>query len=238
MHEAKMHECNSFVTLTYDDGFTYPGLVYRDFQLFMYRARKLLGPTRFFMSGEYGTKRLRPHFHALLFGQGFPDRKLIGDNLYRSPVLESLWRNGFSSVGDVTYSSAAYVAKYSLKKVSGPPARDHYLRFDRGTGEIVSVIPEFARMSLKPGIGYNWFMKYWKEVFLARDGIVIDGREVPSPRYYFDLLDRMDGDLHDAVEFNRYVHSERFKDDCTPERLLSREICALANERRSKERVL
>ena len=89
---------------------------YRHFQLFMKRLRKEFAPTniRFYMCGEYGEDFSRPHFHACLFNCFFGDRKRIpggasGSPLYRSDILERLWPFGYSSIGDVTFESAAYV---------------------------------------------------------------------------------------------------------------------------------
>lgn len=238
LHESRMHEASSFITLTYDDAHVPLSLDYAHFQKFMRRLRKKLGPTRFFMCGEYGETTFRPHFHALLFGRSFSDRQRIGDDLFRSPTLESLWQFGFSSVGDVTYQSAAYVASYALKKLSGDAAGKRYSRVDQCTGEVVYVEPEFGRMSLKPGIGYSWFEKYYRDVFMARDGVVMNGKVVPAPRYYMDKLEDIDPDMHLDRVMSRYVNRGKFSDDCTPDRLLTREICAVSNFKRKRSSVL
>lgn len=240
LHEAQMHESNCFVTLTYNDDYYYPSLVYRDFQMFMYRLRRRLGPTRFFMCGEYGDKDFRPHFHALLFGVNFADRSLVGKDLYRSAELEKLWKFGFSSVGDVNYLSAAYVARYSLKKFADRVSREGLPDvLDPVTGELVKLVPQFGHMSLNRGIGYAWFEKYWRDVFAARCGVVMPGGStVPPPRYYMDLLAQLDGFLRDDKDFERYCNAQKFADDCTPARLRDREVCALAKEASRKERVL
>lgn len=233
-----MHEgVSSFVTLTYDDEHFNPSLNYSDFQHFMYRVRARLGPTRFFMCGEYGELNARPHFHALLFGRTFSDGVLCGKDLYHSSTLERLWPHGFSSFGAVTHQSAAYVARYSVKKVTGDPAHAHYSRVDTRTGECVQVVPEFGRMSLKPAIGKTWWEKYWKEVHIARDGIVLQGgRKVPVPRRYDEFL-RSYSDLlpaspfRDALldaEFSRWEKREQFRDEYSPDRLAVREHCAKA----------
>lgn len=255
MHESQMHRDNCFVTLTYDDAHYDPSLRYSDFQDFMRRFRRSLSKSggrksgrpealrvspdsvrnvRFFCAGEYGGLNFRPHFHALLFGVSFTDLVSIGDDLYRSKTLESLWPLGFSSVGSVTPRSAAYVAKYCCKKVTGPLAESHYSRLDLRTGEIIQVPPEFGRMSLKPGIGKPWFDKYWREVYLARDGVVLErGVTVKAPRAYDKWLGELDDDLRSEKDFDRYVGSKRFLEDCSPQRLAAREICAtaLANQR-------
>lgn len=143
VHEASLHERNCFITLTYSD-LHLPddrGLHYDHFQLFMKRLRKKYGDgIRFYMCGEYGDKLGRPHFHACLFNHDFDDKKLwqttpSGSRLFRSSDLESLWPYGFSSIGDVTFESAAYVARYIMKKVGGDAADEHYMfcrSFNRG----------------------------------------------------------------------------------------------------------
>jgi hypothetical protein len=219
MHESQMHDVSSFVTLTFDEAHYRPSLDYVDFQRFMYRLRKRFGPTRFFVCGEYGDENFRPHYHCLLFGRTFSDASACGSNIYRSPHLEALWPFGFSSFGSVTYESAAYVAGYACKRISGPPAKRHYERVDISTGEIIDVVPEFGHMSLKPGIGYT------------------GGESVPPPRYYDKLLMSMDSDFMEWRQFERYLRSDKFKDDCTVDRLLVREQCAIAKRnfnRRSK----
>ena len=227
MHESSMHEHSSFVTLTYDVPNCPISLDYRDFQRFMYRLRKQHGPTRFFACGEYGETTRRPHFHALLFGRTWANRDPVGKDLYRSPDLERLWPHGFSSFGAVTYQSAAYVAGYALKKVTGAKAQDHYLTVDWRSGELVELQPEFAHMSLKPGIGYTWFSKYWQEVYGPRDGCVLQGGKlIPAPTYYDRLLSQLDDDRFQELTVERYNKSAIFADDNTPARLAVREIHA------------
>lgn len=233
-HESQLHDFNSFITLTYDDSHLPPNgsLVYRDFQLFMKLLRKSRAPNpvRFFMCGEYGETFFRPHFHACLFNVFFSDRRLLkrlpsGSNLYRSPELESLWTNGFSSIGDVTFESAAYVARYCLKKVTGPSASSHYTRVDSDTGEIYNITPEFTRMSLKPGIGANWFRRYRSDVFNDdKDFVVVRGVKMKPPRYYDNLLKDASDFTSDYVEFMRQQKAQNAAADNTPERLAVREV--------------
>lgn len=133
VHEASLYTDNCFVTLTYNDDFLPEdrSLHYRHFQLFMKRLRKRHGDgVRFYMCGEYGEKQGRPHYHACLFNFRFSDMRLWqernGVKLYRSAELERLWPFGFCSVGEVTFESAAYVARYIMKKVTGDAAESHY----------------------------------------------------------------------------------------------------------------
>ena len=158
--ESKLHKHNQFVTLTYDDDHLPKdgSLDYRHWQLFAHRLRKSLGPFRFFVCGEYGETTIRPHYHALLFGLDIPDlvkcnSVYASSDIYKSETIDKLWRLGGCRIGTVTYESARYCAVYTTKKVGGDLAKERYSRVDMSTGETWMVKPEFARMSLKQGIG-------------------------------------------------------------------------------------
>lgn len=192
VHEKRMHERSAFLTLTYDNEHLPPGgsLVVRDFQLFMKRLRKHAGidRVRFFACGEYGDLNARPHYHAILFGYDFvADQRLFtrnsrGEPIYTSEVLRELWPMGFNAIGEVTFQSAAYVARYVVKKVTGERAADHYCVVD-GDGVAFDRVPEFTLMSRRPGIGSSYYEKFGERV-RQRDTVVVNGREVPPPRFY------------------------------------------------------
>ena len=192
------------------------------------------------MAGEYGEQLERPHFHALLFGLEFSDRvpaygvRSVCD-VYRSPSLESLWPYGFSSIGEVTFASARYTAAYCVKKVTGPLAEDHYRRVDTATGEIVSVEPEFCRMSLKPGIGAKWFEKYWADVYKAgHGGVVLEGKVRRVPRYFKQIMEGIDSSTFYDVEFQRALKAMDSTDN-SRERLAVREQVEIARHNFYKE---
>ena len=211
LHEASLYDRNAFITLTYDDSHLPPGgsLSYPDFQRFMKRLRRRIGSkVRFYAGGEYGEQgTIRPHFHACLFGYDFPDkvffkRSASGDKLYTSKLLESLWPYGICSVGDVTFQSAAYIARYCVAKRTGDAAKSWYAcdEFVDQDGVIRdSVTPEFNRMSLKPGIGSRWLEKFKTDVY-PRDYVVVNGVKVKPPKYYDVLFEREDpGAFSDIV---------------------------------------
>lgn len=214
LHEAQLHDSNVFLTLTYaDEHLPYRGtLVKRDFQLFMKRLRRFFSAQRlsFYMCGEYGETNpitqvvdgglYRPHFHAIVFNCDFADRVLDshngrGDALYRSAILDRLWSFGRAVIGDVTFESAAYCARYCCKKVTGRGSADHYRRVDVDTGEIYYLEPEYAHMSLKTcdgkgGIGYGWYEKFGQEID-DHDSVVMRGVEMSVPRYYDKLRSKL-----------------------------------------------
>lgn len=229
-----MHERNAFITLTFDDENLARrerplSLDKREFQLFMKRLRKRLDTRKikYFHCGEYGSVYGRPHYHACVFGHDFPDRQLWSIRndvpLYRSKVLEELWPFGFSSVGDVTFESAAYVARYVMKKITGDLAMTHYANIDYETGEILyDREPEYTTMS--NGIGKSWYQKFRMDVF-PLDEVVVRGVKMRPPKYYDKLLEKEDNLDIDIIKQNRVVKAMEFLDNNTPERLAVREFC-------------
>lgn len=228
-HESQLHDRNCFVTLTFAPDHLPADLSVRtrDLQLFMKRLRKRVGQVRFFGCGEYGDRGLRPHYHVLLFGYDPPDRKpwrktSSGHLIYRSAELEQVWAFGHVEVGDVTVQSAGYVARYITKKVTGPPAEEHYRRVNNETGEVWQVQPEFICMSNRPGIGRGWYDQYSEDAFPS-DFVVIDGQKRPVPRYYKKQLEEK---ALLKVNAKRKQRAFKHSDNNTPERLAVREELA------------
>ena len=175
-----MYDENCFITLTYDDDNLHSGgsLVKADFQKFMKRLRKKFGSgVRYYHCGEYGEKNGRPHHHACLFNFRFPDCEpldIAGRSsdlppLYVSRSLLELWPFGLHTIGVVTFDSAAYVARYVMKKITGDKAASHY------NGRL----PEYTTMSRRPGIGRAWYDKFKSDCYPS-DELVIRGGVVIS----------------------------------------------------------
>lgn len=201
VHEALLHDENCFITLTFnDDNLRDDGsLVPRDFVLFMKRLRKKYGAgIRFFHCGEYGSKLGRPHHHAILFGFDFPDKVFFrlshGVPLYRSDSLERLWPFGFSTVGACTFESAAYVARYVLKKVNGDLAEEHY------SGKV----PEYVTMSRMPGIGHDWLLKN-PEIYNYDEVVIRNGIKCRPPAYYDKIFGELAPDFMENLKEIRKV---------------------------------
>lgn len=205
-HEAQMHEANCFLTLTYDnENLPQHGqLVKRDLQLFFKRLRHLVGPFRYVATGEYGELRRRPHFHAALFGVDFSTNRIPygqgikGDTIYVSETVALAWQKSTfpmgHTIGSLTFESAAYVARYITKKVTGVGATPLPLHSDPETGELVLPNPEFLVCSR--GIGRAWFRDYFfTDVFPHARVITAQGTPAPVPRYYKNLLKEIGGDL-------------------------------------------
>ena len=172
----------------------------------------------------------RPHYHALLFNIDFRDKRQHalrnGNITYRSEELERLWPYGFSEIGEVTFQSAAYVARYVFKKFKGKEEdkENHYLKIDKETGEAFKVNPEFVVMSLNPGIGKPWFDKYILDT--GKDFITHKGEKYPLPRYYDKLLERIDPEEYQRRKESRIEQAKKNWD--TEERLESKEKVKVA----------
>ncbi len=132
---------------------------------------------------------------------------------------------GFATTGDVTFQSAAYVARYIMKKITGDLAEDHYAVFDKETGEIHTnvVLPEYTSMSLKPGIGADWLKKYKNDVYPSDGVIMSGGREFKPPRYYDNCYEHSDPLEMERIRDKRKLLASENEADNTPERLAVRE---------------
>lgn len=232
MHEASLHEENCYLTLTYREEELPAGgtLVLSDFQKFMKRLRKYSGADiKMFHCGEYGEANGRPHYHAIIFGFDFDDKVLFnivnGHRLYISGRLSRLWPHGHSTIGAVTFESAAYVARYTLKKRTGPSADAHYERVDPDTGEIFQIKPEYATMS--KGIGREWFKKFRSDCYPS-DFVIVRGVKCLPPKFYDRELEAVEPKLVRRVKGSRTRRAKRHAEDQTSARLRVREKCHTA----------
>jgi len=200
VHESALYDQNCFITLTYAPEVVPPEgtLVKGHFQKFMKRLRKRFANQRirFFHCGEYGEKFERPHYHACLFGFDFSDKVYLkavnGYPLYTSEILGSLWPFGYSTIGSVSFESAAYVARYITKKVTGDNAAEHYGKR----------LPEYVTMSRRPGIASDWFSKFRSDVY-PDDFIVLRGRRMKPPKFFDKLHEVNDPEGFHLVKVGR-----------------------------------
>ena len=224
----------------------------KDFQDFMKRLRKGLAPLRirFFHCGEYGNKCKhipvwderrtvkdcelcnvgRPHYHAILFGCDFggvrnwePVGQSNGVVYYTNAELQRYWPLGFVQVGQVTFQSAAYVARYVLKKVNGKNEREHYMLVDGDSGACHWVEPEYCTMSRRPGIGRDFFERFKDDMFPS-DEVPVPGVGVMKkvPRYYEEIFARDDPGIHEEVKALRRAFRLAHADEYTPSRLMAK----------------
>lgn len=202
--ESQSHDSNEYVTLTYSDEAVPKNktgiqtLKPKDMTDFVKRLRDHIkrdqnGPAiKYIACGEYGDISNRPHYHAIIFGLNLHDKKIYstkGDyNLCSSSWLDSIWGHGNTIIGDVTFDSIAYVARYILKKKLGRES-DYYKNFD--------IEPEFNRVS--KGVGLKYFEKYKDQIYKADFIMPIPGVQMRPPRY-FDLKYEKERDIREIKE--------------------------------------
>ena len=239
-HETKSHEHNYFVTITYDNDHLPAGgsLKPEDVTKYLKRLRRHLGRLRYVLTGEYGEQTLRPHYHAITFGLELPDLKLAdyvsqsGEPQWTSETADRIWGKGKVIFGTVTPKSAAYVARYAMKKQTGERKKEAYRRLDPETGEIYGVLPEFIRQSRNPGIGMTWFDKF-KTDCVPSDFLIRDGKRIRVPRGYIEKLPEHE---KAAIKSKRRQHAktEQAKADNTERRLMTKHESAKLRAARLK----
>lgn len=197
-HEAKSWPDACFLTLTYSDDFL-PQTIHGEMTLKKSHLRTFFNDLRgrlsyrsdnerkikFFAVGEYGDLNGRPHYHAALFGLGSSECGAVGTRPARSgapqfelPVINEVWKYGDHTVAALTFESAAYVARYALKKVCGSYEEDFGLIPERETP-----LKEFQSQS--NGLGGLHLAEWWEDIYPA-DQVVVPGRGAFKPPEYYD----------------------------------------------------
>lgn len=163
---------------------------------------------RFYRCGEYGEETQRPHYHLILFNLPVFDLRPYFINkqheqIYISDYLQKIWGKGIVTVGEVTYQSRAYVARYIMKKQTGK--NKSYIRE-----------PEFTEMSTRPGIGKDYFDKHAAEIY-KNDEIVFRARldaavRKKPPRYFDKLYDQIEPDKLSDIKKERRTRAQENRD--------------------------
>ena len=206
--EAKLWQNNVFLTLTYNDEAIPLGsnpktpdeissytLNPKDVQDFFKRLRTTYkrkynhSDIRYYACGEYGGQTFRPHYHAIVYNLPIPDKTYYksnfrGDIIYTSQTLEKIWKKGFVTIGQFSYDTAAYTARYMQKKVNSSDDIEAY--------QSVGMIPEFSRMSLKPALGRR--PENINDIYLTDKITIMKGEKVftcKPPKYYDKLFEKM-----------------------------------------------
>ena len=229
MEQEKTSSSAYFITLTYDtkhvpisrNGFM--ELRKRDVQLFFKRVRKIhskwagssVGCIRYYVAGEYGGQKRRPHYHMLLFNvqlELMVDKhycdKMFWDGKTQMDCVQ--WPHGKITIGSVTGASVGYTLKYMTKKRSVPMHRND----DRQ--------PEFSLMSKGLGMSYltDAMIAWHKHDLLNRMYCIVDGtKKIAMPRYFKDkvysLMERSEVSGYQKGEMEKRAREEyeRHKED-------------------------
>jgi len=188
-----------FLTLTYSNEHL-PSCGHFDEQdlvLFVKRLRKNC-PVQIRTLGvaEYGENTGRAHFHLLVFGYEFKDKKLLRNtnsthsgqsyDIFESKMLQKLWNKGISEFGSVTEQSCSYVARYMFKK-NKKEKHGEYCEVCKNKKPLKSKV---ICRSRRPGLG-SQFCDSFVSVDRARRFIMGDSSRESLPRFYIDRVRRL-----------------------------------------------
>uniref|UniRef100_A0AAU8AVW2 Replication initiator protein n=1 Tax=Dulem virus 134 TaxID=3145611 RepID=A0AAU8AVW2_9VIRU len=205
----------------------------RDIQLFFKRLRKKFPDQhiRYFGCGEYGPSTMRPHYHFIIFGLDLNDLKVYskssqGYNYFTSKSLEECWSfpvrsqngtkqglydspyistpAGYIVVGEVTWETCAYTARYMTKKLNGPEAQFY---------EDFNLVPPCSFMSRKPGIGRYYYDDHpdlFKHEYI-NVSTPTGGRKFRPPKYFDRLFDLDEPELSSELKVTRKKMAEASK---------------------------
>lgn len=182
---------------------------------------------RTFECGEYGPTNGRPHYHQIITNWipsdlKFKEMSKDGHALYKSKTLQKIWGKGFVLIGMITYESASYVARYTMKKQGlAKQKREYYdtLAPDEETGKLImktkyrikqgEIEPEFITMS--QGIGKNYFLKHKNEIKINK-GILVnikgEAKLKKIPRYYKKIWEKLNWEEYEAWKLNYKNHMQ------------------------------
>jgi len=193
--EYRHAETAYFVTLTYDDetlptwtdqttGEIKSNLCKRDIQLFFKRMRKLQTQwekdqdrehrqIRYYLTGEYGDRTDRAHYHIMLFN--------IQPELKKK--VEELWKKGHAHFGTCNAKTIAYTLKYVLKTDIDRASASQVLNGQKRQNP-------FSLSSRRPAIGHRYLETHGKyhrstDTLTCRD---INGNKIPLPKYYRERI--------------------------------------------------
>lgn len=171
---------------------------------------------RFFACGEYGSKGQRPHYHLIIFNLPLNLKKIDRVNVTKwgkepvwySQEIDQIWGKGLVAIGEVTWSSCAYVARYMMKKQKGNDEqtdKEYYLKKGQ--------TPEFVRMSRMPGIGSDYYDINRDKIYFNDEIIMKTIKEnassIKPPKFYDRKFDIDNPEMMEAIKKKRKESMER-----------------------------
>lgn len=212
--QCKSSKDNWFITLTYSDEFipvNDNGIFtcsYFDLRRFIESLRQVftrqgIKDIKYLASSEYGSRLNRPHYHLCFFGLPLNDLELTGEvsklghPYFVSKLVDKIWNKGIHKIGRVTYQSAGYVSRYTLKKAK---------KIDY---EKLGIEPE--RLFMSKGIGKKYFEENKEHIYkydvvnLNTDKGLI---KLQPPRYFDRLYEKQNSEHLQEIKNARIVNAK------------------------------
>lgn len=168
---------------------------------------------KYYYAGEYGETTQRPHYHMIImncpldinefydFHQDPTTKKLH----WKSHEIENFWQEGMIDIGEVEYASAAYVARYCMKKIT--ENTDKTIYWSKG------MHPEFVRMSRRPGIGITYYNENKYNIY-ENDEVIITSVKgnvnvIKPPKAFDQRFKEEHPEWWEKIQESRAVAAER-----------------------------
>lgn len=119
-----------------------------------------------------------------------------GSIYYYSDIISKLWNKGNILIGECSYKSCAYVARYVVKKQKGKSSEVY---------KNLGVEEPFVRMSRMPGLAQRYYESN-KDILIEEDKIYLaeqNGSKIVKPPRYFDKQT----ELYNEIAY--YANKER-----------------------------
>ena len=134
-------------------------------------------------------------------------------------------------IGELTFESAAYVARYIMKN-KWPNGQRALQALRPNNRRNLLITPEFNLMSRGgrkgKGIAATWLETYKDDVY-PHDYVIMNGQKLKPPRYYDNQLAASDQIGAILMKLEREFSARSQEADNTPKRLAAKEKVAQAN---------
>lgn len=172
-------------------------LLKRDVQLFLKRLRSYGYTFSYFIAGEYGDQKGRPHWHCLFFSNERMDYGRISQ----------AWRGGFAQSSP---HESGWIRFEPIRSARSIRYTVKYIYKYAGSSESMFEL----MVSKNPAIG-AWFWRKYQVFFLSEKTVdfTIDGRKTAMPRYFkrriFDGYEDIKQEVNDGLAAKVAELSER-----------------------------
>ena len=243
--ENELHDCGTFLTLTYNDENLPEKCIKSDVQKFIKRLRNVSRDYdisipcdfKYFFVSERGSRSDRPHYHAVIFGidmmsdEWLPRLATFKDGypVYCSTVVEKLWPFGFNVVAPVTGANIGYVAKYIVKQDSD----DCFNLKSLGIGN--GYVYDIKRQGRK----LNYTLRPDSRELLERGRVHLPSRnsvdEVYLPKNVYQKLWDVDFELACDCMLLRRLNVRRYKDNNEFQEAKKRFLASYENKQKKQK---
>lgn len=167
-----------------------------------------IGNFRYLSQNEYGGKFSRPHVHIAGFNLTIPDLRSVQSKgayqAFDSEIINQLWGKGDVHIIRLCFENCLYIANHHIDEKVDNKGKVHETPIIHPVTKrlIKTRKPEFSTRSSRPGIGKDFFKKYFSDIYPG-DFMINKGQEMPVPKYFDALLKKHDLQLFEEIKKKR-----------------------------------